>query len=163
MPNKYEREIEEILRNMEQTEPRPSLRDRLNMRKRRPPKRPEMLRPRTASPPVRLTLSASEWYFLVGLLLGLIAAAWAYVHDGEGTPLTGFLAVLGFLFVVAGMIVAWRERTRPIYNTGTWRGERPTRERSLPRPLRALVTRWKIMRLRLRYRRRRKGDEGTRT
>ena len=31
MPNRYEREIEEILRNMERTEPKPTFRERLNM------------------------------------------------------------------------------------------------------------------------------------
>jgi hypothetical protein len=155
MPNRYEREIEEILRNMEQTEPKPSFRERLNMRRRSRQRGPEMIRPRPARPAFRLNLSTSEWCFAVGLLLGLIAAGWAYV-DGVGNLLTGFLAVLGFVCLVMGIVIPWRESTRPYYRP-TWRGEPTTRKRSLPRPLRALVTRWKIMRLRLRYRRR-QGD-----
>src|SRR5260370_10313473 len=105
MPNKYEREIEEILRNMEQTEPKPSFRERLNMRRRTRQKRPEMMRPRPARPSFRLNLSTSEWYFAAGILLGLVAAGWAYVNNGEGNSLTGFLAILGFFCVLVGIIV----------------------------------------------------------
>jgi hypothetical protein len=156
MPNRYEREIEEILRNMEQTEPKPSFRERLNMRRRSRQRGPEMLRPRPARPAFRLNLSNSEWCFAVGILLGLVAAGWAYVDNGAGNLLTGFLAVLGFICLVMGIVIPWRESTRPSYSQ-TWRGEPARRQRSLPRPLRTLVTRWKIMRLRMRYRRR-KGD-----
>lgn len=158
MPNRYEREIEEILRNMEQTEPKPSFRERLNMRRRSRQRGPEMIRPRPARPAFRLNLSNSEWCFAVGILLGLVAAGWAYVDNGVGNFLTGFLAVLGFVCLIMGIVIPWRESSRPLYGGGTWRGEQvSSHKRSLPRPLRSLMTRWKIMRLRMRYRRR-KGD-----
>jgi hypothetical protein len=156
MPNRYEREIEEILRNMEQTEPKPSFRERLNMRRRSRQRSQQPTRPKPARPAFRWNLSTSEWYFAVGILLGLIAAGWAYLNTGQANLLTGFLAILGFFCVIMGIVIPWRESTRPYYKP-TWRGEPTTRQRSLPRPLRALVTRWKIMRLRMRYRHR-KGD-----
>lgn len=88
--------------------------------------------------------------------MGLVAAGWAYVDNGAGNLLTGFLAVLGFVCLIMGIVIPWRESTRPLYRPA-WRGEPIEQKRSLPRPLRALVTRWKIMRLRMRYRRR-QGD-----
>ncbi len=116
-----------------------------------------MLRPRPARPAFRLHLTNSEWCFAVGILLGLVAAGWAYVNNGEGWWLTGFLAILGFFCLIMGIVIPWRESSRPLYGGGTWRGEQVSQKRSLPRPLRALMTRWKIMRLRMRYRRR-KGE-----
>src|SRR5262245_19582956 len=131
MPNKYEREIEEILRNMEQTEPKPSFRERLNMRKRRAPRRLKAMRPRPPQPSFRPNLSTSEWYFAVGILLGLVAAGWAYADHGNGNLLSGFLAILGFFCVLAGIIIPWRESTRP--PRPMWRGETLEGKRSLPR------------------------------
>jgi hypothetical protein len=153
MPNRYEREIEEILRNMERTEPKPSFRERLHMRMRGQARRPERMRPRPARPSIHLSFTTSEWCFIVGIFLGLVAAGIAYTN-GIGNVLTGFLAVLAFICVIMGIITPWRESRRP-YSGRNWYGEPTPRKRSLPRPLRMIVTRWKIFRLKMRYRRNR--------
>jgi|SRR5579859_806886 len=154
MPNRYEREIEEILRNMERTEPKPSFRERLNMRMRGQPRRPEQMRPRPARPSLHLNFTTSEWCFIVGILLALVAGGIAYT-SGIANVLTGFLALLAFICIIMGIVIPWRESRRPSTGRG-WYGEPPTK-RSLPRPLRLLSTQWKIFRLKMRYRRNR-GD-----
>lgn len=155
MSNRYQREIEEILRNMERSEPKPSFRERLNMRMRGRPRRPEPMRPRPARPSLHLNFSTSEWCFIVGILLGLIAAGIAYT-SGIANVYTGFLAVLAFICIIMGIVTPWRESRRPLHGRG-WYGESSPPRRSLPRPLRFVVTRWKIFRLKMRYRRNR-GD-----
>jgi hypothetical protein len=153
MPNRYEREIEEILRNMERTEPKPSFRERLNMRMRGQDRKPEQMRPRPARPSLHLNFTTSEWCFVAGIVLGLVAAGIAYTSR-DATPLTGFLAVLALICVIMGIVSPWRESRRPAYG-GSWYGESKPPRRSLPRPFRFLVTQWKILQLRLRYRRNR--------
>jgi hypothetical protein len=154
MPNRYEREIEEILRNMERTEPKPSFRERLNMRMRGQPRQPEPMRPRPARPSFHLTFTTSEWCFLAGIVLGLIAAGIAYTDAAN--IFTGFLAVLAFICVVMGIVSPWRESRRPVYGR-SWYGESEPTKRSLPQPFRFVVTQWKILQLKMRYRRNR-GD-----
>jgi hypothetical protein len=158
MPNRYEREIEEILRNMERTEPKPSFRQRLNMRRRGQPRKPEPMRPRSARPSFHLTFTTSEWCFLTGIFLGLVAAGIAYTSGGVGPimTLTGFLAVLAFICIIMGIVSPWRESRRPVYGR-SWYGESEPSKRSLPRPFRFVVTQWKILQLKMRYRRNR-GD-----
>lgn len=155
MPNRYEREIEEILRNMERTEPKPSFRERMNMRRQARTKHPEDRRPRPARPSVNLNLTTSEWCFAAGILLGLIAGGIAFVSGAN--IVTGFLAVLAFLCIIMGIVTPWRESRRSYYSP-SWRNEPiPIRQRSLPQPFRFLVTQWRIFRLKIRYRRY-KGD-----
>src|SRR5215831_16579212 len=83
MPNRYEREIEEILRNMERTEPKPSFRERLNMRMRGQPRKPEPMRPRPARPSFHLNFTTSEWCFVWGIFLGLLAAGIEYTFTAS--------------------------------------------------------------------------------
>lgn len=158
MPNRYEREIEEILRNMESTEPKPTFRQRLNMRMRGQNRRPEPLRPRPAAPSLHLSFTTSEWCFLTAIFLALIAAGAAYTSGGTGNimVLTGFLAILSLICVILGIISPWRESRRPAYGH-SWYGEASQPKRSLPRPFRFLVTQWKILQLKMRYRRHRGG------
>src|SRR5579871_1104664 len=156
MPNsRYEREIEEILRNMERTEPKPSFRERMNMRRQARTRHPEDRRPRPARPSVHLNLTTSEWCFAVGILLGLVAGGIAFVSGAN--IVTGFLAVLAFLCIIMGIVTPWRESRRSYYSP-SWRNKpTPIRQRSLPQPFRFLVTQWRILRLKMRYRRY-KGD-----
>ncbi len=152
MPNKYEREIEEILRNMERTEPKPSFRERLNMRRQARAKHVEDLRPRPARPSLQLNLSTSEWCFALGIFLGLVAGGWAFVTGAN--VLTGFLAVLAFICIIMGIVTPWRESRRLSSRGPSWRGEPiQLHQRSVPRPFRFVVTQWRIFRLKMRYRR----------
>lgn len=108
MPNRYEREIEDILRTMKRTEPKRSLRERLHLGRRGQARRSERMRPRPARSALHLNFSPSEWCFMGGIVLGLVAAGGAYASGG-GTALTGVLAVLAFLCIILGMITPWRK------------------------------------------------------
>ncbi len=154
MANRYQREIEEILRNMERNEPKPTFRERLNMRMRGQPRRPEPMRPRPTRPAFHLALTTSEWCFLAGIVIGLVAAGIAYTDAAN--IFTGFLAVLALICVILGIVSPWRESRRPVYGR-SWYGESEPPKRSLPRPFRFVVTQWKILQLKMRYRRNR-GD-----
>ena len=109
MPDRYEREIEDILRNIEDYRPKPSLRERLHLRRRRQARRPERLRPSSAQSTRHLRLSTAEWCFLAGMALGMLAAGIAYTN-GSGNALSGMLAVLAFLGVLLGILIFWRAR-----------------------------------------------------
>ncbi|WIG61578.1 MAG: hypothetical protein OJF49_004326 [Ktedonobacterales bacterium] len=157
MPNKYQREIEEILRNMERTEPRQGLGDRVRA----------FNRPRERAPRApRLSLTRVEVLYIVGIALIMIAAGLTFYASGqffifETIPLSGILAVLGFITLVLGLLLGWRERvggpspSRP----APWRNNvvEMTPRRG---PFSAISTQFRIMRLKLRYRRMRgHGDE----
>lgn len=148
MPNKYEREIEEILRNMDRTEPRPGLGNRI-----RAFNRPRERAPRQS----RIAGPSSEVLFLIGIVLALIAAGLTFEASGDvllgPVSINGVLAVVGFLFLAAGLVVGWRGRFRPLtaYKPTSWRGDNIV---ELPRrrgPLSALATQVRILRLKLRY------------
>lgn len=109
MPERYEREIEDILRNVERTRPKPSLGERLHLRRRGQSRQPERLRPRSRWLARHLRFSTSEWCVLSSTVLGLVAAGIAYTSGG-GTVLTGILAVLAMLGTLLGMLTFWRAR-----------------------------------------------------
>ena len=109
MPERYEREIEDMLRNTESTGPKLPFRERLHLRRRGQAQRPERLHPRRRRSAFPLTCSTSAWCFLGGIVLGVVAAGVAYTSGG-GNALTGALAVLAFLAILLGMITPWRER-----------------------------------------------------
>lgn len=109
MPERYEREIEDILRNVERTRPKPSLRERLHLGRRGPSRQPERLRPRSRRLARHFRLSTSEWCGLSGIILGLVAAGIAFTSGG-GTVLTGILAVLAWLGILLSMLTFWRAR-----------------------------------------------------
>jgi hypothetical protein len=50
-----------------------------------------------------LRFSPSEWYFLGGIVFGLVAAGLAYT-SGSGTTLTGILAGLALLSILLGIL-----------------------------------------------------------
>ena len=152
MPHKYEREIEEILRNIESPEPpRKGLGDRVRAFQ-RPPARPRP-RPRgPALPPLRLTLT--ERLILGGIALTLIAAGLAYYRQ---TPdlISGLLALLAFAVIVAGLVNAWSKGFGSGRITPTWRGSvvdaKPTPLAKRRGPFGELATQVRILRLKLRY------------
>jgi hypothetical protein len=143
MPHKYEREIEEILRNMERNDPRPSGVERA----RRFPRA-------GGGSGVRLGLSAAEILFLLGIAFA-IAGVCVMWFDGNhgGNLVSGVLGLTGFILFIAGLIVAFQASRRP--PPPVWRGnvvEMKTHRRS---PLDELATQLRLLRLRFRYRRNR--------
>jgi hypothetical protein len=153
MPNKYEREIEEILRNMERTEPRQGLGERIRSFNTPRP------RPR---PSPRIALDQSELFMVVGICLALIGAAIAFYKQGYPTGvlgvLTGAAAILGFLCIVLGLALGWWARFRGSASAPSWRGNVVDStivdlNSKRPGPFSGIVTQFRILRLKLRYRR----------
>lgn len=109
MPERYEREIEDILRNTERTMPKRSFRERLHLHPRGQARRPEPMRSRLARSARQRSLSTAEWCLLGGIVLGLVAAGIAYT-SGSANALSGTLAVFAFLCLLFGLITFWRAR-----------------------------------------------------
>ena len=140
MPHKYEREIEEILKNMQRNEPETDVRERSRGF------------PRSAGGPgFRLGLSASELLLLLGIAFALAGACAMWFNGASSNPVSGVLGLVGFVLFVAGLIVAFQASRRP--PPPAWRGnvvEMKTRRRG---PLDEIATQLRLLRLRLRYRR----------
>lgn len=141
MPNRYQREIEEILRNMERSEPRQGLGERI-----RAFNRP---RPAPRRGP-RITLTRIETMLLLGIACALVATGIAFYAGGQ-TYISGGFAVAGFVAIVLGLVTAWNERFRG-GSRPTWRSNvvdmTPPRRHN---PFSAIATQWRIFRLKLRY------------
>lgn len=84
MPDKYEREIEDILRNLKDTEPRTGY----GYERRRPDPR----RRRHT-----LQLNFPEWCLAIAIAAALFAGGWAYV-DG-GNLITGLIGLVGVVCI----------------------------------------------------------------
>ena len=144
MPDRYEREIEEILRNLEQSEP--GTKQNVNERRRQrvtPPPRP---RPRMRTTPAP-TLSTVEWLLIVAVVLALVAGGYAYIMDAD--LVTGVLAVISFVCVV--LIACSQFVFRPRQTTKTGYGNVTRIRRG---PVNDIKSRWQLMRLKMRYRKR---------
>lgn len=158
MPNKYEREIEEILRNMDSTETKTSIGNRIRSFNR---PRPRARRP-WQTPPNR-----TETLLLIGIVLAFVGAGLTYFFQGSVTlffpwlSLNGLLALAGFSCILVALILAWRDRFRglssAVPSNHSWRGasyESNVVEMSPRRsPLSGIATQVRLFRLRLRYRR----------
>lgn len=154
MPNKYEREIEEILRNMEQTEPpRQGLSDRIRAFN-RPRPRPQRS--------WRASINASEALLLLCIVLTLTAAALtSYLGQivivtlpvVETVTVNGILAVAAFIALIAALVRGWRERFHIGSRTPNWRGNVVNMHSPRRDFLGAVGTQFRIFRLKFRYRR----------
>jgi hypothetical protein len=168
MPNRYEREIEEILRNMDRPEPKQGLGSRIRAFDRPRPRRPRRV--------WEIGLSACEVFLLSGILLILLGAGIKYFY-GDNQPgflgtdaLSGLVGLLGFALFVVGLIIGWRRGFTRGFNSGrvstpSWRGSDtqsnvsgdgkvvPLQTRRNRNPFTALMTQLRILRLKLRYQR----------
>lgn len=179
MPNRYQREIEEILRNMDSTDTRTGVGDRVRTFNR--PRR----RARSGWS-LNLNLSRTEAFILSGIVLILIAAGITYYFAsptnsgqfylvGDWLSINGILALAGFLSIVVGLALDWRDRFRGITPrpnpTRSWRSptviddSRDSRDSkdvvdigSRRGPLTGVSTRVRLLRLKLRYLRTRGHD-----
>jgi hypothetical protein len=149
MPNKYEREIEEILRNLDQSAPKPRLSQRLRRKAAGGPN-PRPRAPQRSLPTFNFGLS--EWCLLIALVAALLAGGWAYAQhsaDGAGDLFTGSLALVGLGCLALVVIRAFMPQSP--YPGQTRAGNvRPIRRN----PLTSLSTRWNLFRLKRRYQRR---------
>ncbi len=143
MPNRYQREIEEILSRMEESEPRRGLGDRI-----RPVQRPPV---RSRSMPT-MTISFVETLMLVSILFTLIACGLAY-FDGAADLVSGIIGVVALVLFVVALVVGWRGRFRP-QHAPQWRGSATAHVTPIRRnPFSAIATQIRVFRLRQQYRR----------
>ncbi len=151
MSNKYEREIEEILRNLERTEPKAGFGRRAGERQRRKtPSRRGMSMPH---------LTFAEWCLVLAIVAALSAGGWAYVYQRDnliigGNLITGIIALIGAFFIALVALSSFI--IRPRYPSSTRRSPNITSIR--PNVFRRLGTSWHLLMLKLRYRKR--NDQG---
>jgi len=146
MPNRYEREIEEILRNLEQTEPKPGLGQRLSARLRPKPGR-RSRSPKFAFPAFHL--SWSEWLLVIAVLAMLISGGYAYAQ-GEANVGTGSVALIGAVCLILVALSSFFRSSRSTQST-RYGNVTPLRRN----PLASIQTRWNLFLLKLHYRRNR--------
>ena len=150
MPNRYEREIEEILRNLETTEPKPGLGQRFGERFRRKPDY-RVKPPRRSFP--SLHLRTSEWFMIFAIIAALIGGGYAYAVGPN--IVTGIFAIVGAVCLVLTVLSAFGSRSRPSrssrYSASSSRYGNVTPIRR--NPLSSIATRWHLFLLKLRYRR----------
>ena len=151
MPNRYEREIEEILNRMEESEPNKGAGDRIRPFRR--PK-PKPVRPHGLPTP---RIALLELLFLIAIFLLLVAAGLAFYESGP-TLISGAIAAAGLLLFVVALVAGWRDHFRPS-TTPRWREHALDHDQDRdsdhpPRgPLDSLAGRIRIWRLRQQYRR----------
>ena len=152
MSNKYQREIEEILRNLERTEPK------VGFGRRAP-------RPRTPGGPSMPRLSFAEWCLLLAMVAALISGGWAYASiagsvvfsgripdDGIWALVRGIIALIGLGLIVLTAISSFisnSSSSRRYYDNVT-----PLRGNIFKR----IGTSWHLWMLKLRYRKRNNGE-----
>lgn len=146
MPNRYEREIEEILRNLEQAEPRPGGQKFSERFRGKPGAR--MRQPRFS-----LSLSLPERLLLTAVIAALVAGGYAYL-----TQHTDFFSLaLSLVSLICIILVSCS------YYLFQPNRERSTRYKNVPptmiitplrrTPLSTAKTQWNLFKLRMRYRR----------
>jgi hypothetical protein len=147
MSNKYQREIEEILRNLEGTDSKAG----------RGQKSGESFRRKAGHrPPSRgwsyflARLKPTDWLIVAAIIGALVAGGLAYAREPD--YITGIIAILSFLCLVAVIVSPFisRPSSRPYR-----RDSNITRLRF--NPFRGLVTRWNLFMLKRRYRRKNDG------
>lgn len=151
MPNRYQREIEEILRNMDQAEPKHGLTDRL--------RRFNQPRPIRERRPPRLTLSRTEGLILLGIVLALVAAGLTFYWDQGATTVTGIIACVALGVIAVAVFSEWALRLGGPRGPKTWRGNVVEMRPRSRNPFRMIATRWRIIQLRMRYRKTRGREE----
>ncbi|GHO84116.1 hypothetical protein [Dictyobacter formicarum] len=112
MPNRYEREIEEILRNLEQTNPKAGRTQKFGERFRRRPGpnlRPQQ--PRSVS----WNLSTTERLLVGSIICALLAGAYAFLA-GQNiiTLILALAAFIGVVLVALSNFIQPRRRPQPM-------------------------------------------------
>ncbi len=147
MPNRYEREIEEILRNLEQPGPKGGLGQKFGERLRRKPNPHVNTRQRRF---FSLRFRASEWILITAVVAALVSGGFAYAQEGGPNVFTGALAIVGLVCLT--LIALSQFLFRPRQSTQSTRSGTVTPLRR--NPLSSIATRWNLFLLKLRYRRR---------
>lgn len=153
MPNRYEREIEEILRNLEHTEPRAGRGQKLSGGPRRQPVPHLRVRQHRL---FSLHLSPSAWLLTIAVIAALVSGGYAYLrmtylmHEGADifSTLLAIVSIVCLILLATSQFVARPQRTQSVrYGNVT---VTPLHRN----PLRTFKSRWDLFFLKLRYRRR---------
>src|SRR5947209_7143333 len=135
MPNKYEREIEEILRNLEHTEPKARLGQRLRRRSDVRVNRGKLSLP-------SFNFGISEWCLLIAWIAALVAGGWAYAQhtiiDSGANDITGSIAIIGAICLLVVVILPFVAQSRYSARPARYGNVTPMRRN----PLSSLSTRW---------------------
>ncbi len=143
MPNRYQREIEEILSRMEEDAPRRGFGDRIRPQRRSPA--------RSRSFP-SFHIAFVELLIIMSVILVMIATGIAF-YTGATNLISGIIGMVALVLFVVALVVGWRDRFRPS-SKPAWRGASQSRVTPISRnPFRVLAMRFRIMRLRKQYRR----------
>jgi hypothetical protein len=145
MSNKYEREIEEILRKYD--DGRPTVSERIRAMNQRP----------QGSRRMWSFSFSTDTLMALGILVALVAAAmrWLIASPNNTLELTiGLLAVAGFALIAGSLLYAWIRHNR--HPVPMWRGQPLNQGGGGPRrtPFSNVRTRWNLLKLRTMYRRR---------
>ena len=141
MPNKYQREIEEILRNLERNESKTGFGQRVGGRMRR------RAHVRRGMPALRLNFS--EWCLVIAIVAALFAGGWAYAHS-RGDLITGIIALVGAVCVALVALSSFLARPRFSSSAARYPNVTPIHNN----PLRRIAASWHLLMLKLRYRNR---------
>ena len=143
MSNKYEREIEEILRNMENSGSTTGRRIGL-------PRRPSPKKSRPRSFP-SFNFNTSQWLLIVAVGTALLAGGYAFASGSHPTVYTGLLAIISVICLIVLAFSQFTFRTRRTIRYGNI-----TRMTPISRnPFNWIRTQWNLVRLRMRYQRKR--------
>lgn len=143
MPNRYQREIEEILSRMEEDEPHRGFGDR-GRPKRRAPSRGRSL------PSIHVAIV--DLLILIAVVLAMVATGFAF-YDGAPGLISGIIGMAALVLFVVALVVGWRDRFRPP-SKPAWRGSTDRPVTPIRRgPFSALAARLRVRRLRQQYRR----------
>jgi hypothetical protein len=147
MPNRYEREIEEILRNLEQSEQKPGLGQRFSERLRRRPSSVVRTRQRKS---FSLHFGIVEWLLIILVGTALLAGGYAYANR-MADVFSGVLAAVGIvcLILIAASHFLFGPRRRSSVQSTRYSNISPLRRD----PFSAFRAQWKLFLLKLRYRR----------
>lgn len=144
MPNRYEREIEEILRNLEKPESKPKAGRKFGLRRRSSPRNTH------SRSSFSWNFSTSEWLLIIAVGAALLAGGYAFATDGP-TIYTGLMVVISvvclLLIALSQFIFAPRRMTR----YGNITNMSPLSRN----PFSRIQTQWNLFLLKIRYRRKR--------
>jgi hypothetical protein len=148
MPNRYEREIEEILRNLEHTDPKVGKNQKFGEKFRRRPA--PNLRPQAARS-ASWNLAPSERLLVGAVLCAMLAGGYAFLAGPNIVTL--IIAIVGFVGIVCVVLVQFislpRRRQSVRYGNVTITPLRRS-------PWNTVKTQWNLFWLKLRYRRKNK-------
>jgi hypothetical protein len=145
MSNKYEREIEEILRNMENSGSKTTTGRRFG-----PQRRPSPKKARPHSFP-SFNFNRSEWLLIIAVGTALLAGGYAFAIGSHPTVYTGFLAVISVICLIMLALSQFTLSARRSTRYGNITKMTPISRN----PLNWMRTQWNLLQLKMRYQRKR--------